>query len=152
MFSKRSKNFPLKCKPFLPLKHETKPELSPKRIFYSLFIKACGFTCHKTKCGNIESVNCKGKPILNEKEKRGDDESIIIVTTNEIAQQAQQVELEMFKSNSYEIRTHSFREATFKIPTRCGNCDKMIVGIYKQMLECESNLKKFEFNLRKFEF
>lgn len=36
------------------------------------------------------------------------------------------------------INVHKFREATFKKPTFCGNCDKLIVGILKQGLECES--------------
>ena len=37
---------------------------------------------------------------------------------------------------------HSFHEVTFKKPTFCDDCGKIILGIVKQGLECESNFKK----------
>jgi hypothetical protein len=36
---------------------------------------------------------------------------------------------------------HSFHETTFKKPTFCGDCGKIILGVVKQGLECESKLK-----------
>ncbi len=39
------------------------------------------------------------------------------------------------------LRMHSFHETTFKKPTFCGDCGKIILGVVKQGLECESKLK-----------